>query len=93
MLTEIQSVLPDALRCPFPEPISGASGMDGRSSEPVRSTSALTPTIPSVPSAKHSRALPFAKASRSVSPINGLKEVGERASGRMGGFSESELYK
>ncbi len=57
------------------------------------STSAFTPTIASVPSAKHSLALPFADGRRSVSATKGRKEVGERASGRIGGCREREVWR
>ena len=55
--------------------------------------SAFTPTIPSVPSAKQTRALPLVDGSRSVSAVRGRNVVGERASGRSGGLSESDEWR
>lgn len=56
-------------------------------------SSAFTPTIASVPSAKHSLALPLALGRRSVSATRGRKEVGVRASGRMGRWREREVWR
>lgn len=57
----------------------------------VFSTSALTPTIAWVPSAKPMRALPFVPGRMSDSAVNGRNCVGERPSGRIGPLgSESE---
>lgn len=57
------------------------------------STSARTPTIASVPSAKHIRALPLAEGRSEVSARRGRKDVGVRASGRMGGMREREVWR
>ena len=54
------------------------------------STSAFTPTMASVPSAKHIRALPFVPGRISVSAIRGRNWVGDRESGRRGGSSERD---
>jgi hypothetical protein len=54
------------------------------------STSAFTPTIASVPSAKHTRALPFAPGRISLSATKGRNWVGERPSGRIGGLRHSD---
>lgn len=50
----------------------------------VFSTSAFTPTIACVPSAKPMRALPFVPGRMVVSAESGRNCVGERPSGRIG---------
>lgn len=56
----------------------------------VLSTSAFTPTMASVPSAKHILALPLVPGRMPVSATRGRNWAGERPSGRMGGVRESE---
>lgn len=55
--------------------------------------SALTPTMASVPSAKHMRALPFVLGRMPVSALRGRNWVAKRPSGRRGGVSESEAWR
>lgn len=60
----------------------------------VFSTSALTPTMACVPSAKPMRALPFVPGRMLDSAVRGRNCVGERPSGRMGVLGrEREVYR
>lgn len=59
----------------------------------VRSTSAFTPTTASVPSEKHTRALPFVPGRMAVSAVRGRNCVAERPSGLMGGVRLSEVWR
>ena len=61
------------------------------SSRAVLCTSALTPTMDSVPSAKQIRALPYVAGRISVSAISGRNVAGERPSGRMGGVDDRDV--
>ena len=59
----------------------------------VFSTSALTPTMASVPSAKHIRALPLVAGRMSVSATKGRNWVAVRPSGRTGGVRDNEVWR
>lgn len=59
----------------------------------VLSTSALTPTMASVPSAKQMRALPLVPGRMSVSALRGRNWGAARPSGRRGGVSEREEWR
>lgn len=77
----------------FREEAAAVVAAGGEGSTLVFPTSARTPTIASVPSEKHIRALPLAEGMSEVSARRGRKDVGVRASGRMGGRRERELWR
>lgn len=78
-----------SIASPSSRPFSSASKEDRPPI--VFSTSALTPTIASLPSLKLRCALPFAVGSTSVSAVRGRNCVGERESGRIGGVAAKEV--
>lgn len=102
-LSQASSPRPLPLMPVPPPPSRSSSSSESTSSSPppgdptprkalgVRSTSALTPAIASVPSLKQTRALPLGVGRMLVSATSGRNCVGVRRSGRIGGVSVSEV--